>query len=87
LDAWFGSTGVEAGRRARLAMPEKKTGNGNCSEPVRMIGKENHPSSSKDDGEITGSFVEEKEYGVAFHYRKSDPDLAALRVRELASFW
>jgi trehalose 6-phosphate synthase/phosphatase len=35
---------------------------------------------------LPGSFVEEKEFGVAFHYRKSDPDLAILRVRELANF-
>ena len=33
---------------------------------------------------LPGSFVEEKEYALAWHYRKADVDLAALRTRELA---
>ncbi len=32
---------------------------------------------------LPGAFVEEKEYSLVFHYRKSDPAFAALRVREL----
>jgi trehalose 6-phosphate synthase/phosphatase len=35
-------------------------------------------------GRLPGSFVEEKEHTLAWHYRRSDPDLAALRARELA---
>jgi trehalose 6-phosphate synthase/phosphatase len=30
-----------------------------------------------------GSFIEEKEYSLAWHYRKCEPDLAALRIGEL----
>lgn len=30
-----------------------------------------------------GSFVEEKEFSLVWHYRKADPELAALRTREL----
>lgn len=30
-----------------------------------------------------GSFIEEKSYSLAWHYRKSDPDLATARVNEL----
>jgi len=30
-----------------------------------------------------GSFVEEKEYSLAWHYRNSDPDLAGIRVIEM----
>ncbi len=30
-----------------------------------------------------GSFVEKKEYSIAWHFRNADPDLALIRVREL----
>lgn len=30
-----------------------------------------------------GSFVEEKAYSLAWHYRKADPDMAEIRMREL----
>jgi len=32
---------------------------------------------------LPGSFVEEKEFALVFHYRKSDPELSVLRVSEL----
>ncbi|MBK7141775.1 MAG: bifunctional alpha,alpha-trehalose-phosphate synthase (UDP-forming)/trehalose-phosphatase [bacterium] len=32
---------------------------------------------------LPGAFVEEKEYSVAWHYRRSDPELAAIRAAEL----
>ncbi|HVS37927.1 MAG TPA: bifunctional alpha,alpha-trehalose-phosphate synthase (UDP-forming)/trehalose-phosphatase [Gemmataceae bacterium] len=32
---------------------------------------------------LPGAFVEEKEYALAWHYRRADPDLAALRTKEL----
>jgi trehalose 6-phosphate synthase/phosphatase len=32
---------------------------------------------------LPGALVEEKEFGIAWHYRRADPDLASLRVREL----
>ena len=35
---------------------------------------------------LPGAFVEEKEYSVAFHFRRCDPAFASLRVRELANF-
>jgi len=30
-----------------------------------------------------GSFIEEKDYSLAWHYRKCDPDFAAIRLSEL----
>ncbi|MFO7447123.1 MAG: bifunctional alpha,alpha-trehalose-phosphate synthase (UDP-forming)/trehalose-phosphatase [Ignavibacteriaceae bacterium] len=32
---------------------------------------------------LPGSFIEEKEFSVSWHYRKADPELSALRTREL----
>lgn len=32
---------------------------------------------------VPGSFIEEKEYSLAWHYRQSDPDLLALRLVEI----
>jgi trehalose 6-phosphate synthase/phosphatase len=32
---------------------------------------------------LTGSFVEEKEYSIAWHYRNSDPELGGQRAKEL----
>jgi len=32
---------------------------------------------------LPGAFIEEKESGLAWHYRRADPDLASLRVKEL----
>ncbi len=35
-------------------------------------------------GRLPGSFLEEKEYTLAWHYRRAEPDLAVLRAQELA---
>ncbi|MBI2849315.1 MAG: bifunctional alpha,alpha-trehalose-phosphate synthase (UDP-forming)/trehalose-phosphatase [Chloroflexi bacterium] len=35
---------------------------------------------------LPGSFVEEKEYSIAWHYRMADADLGSLRARELADY-
>jgi len=32
---------------------------------------------------LPGSFVEEKEYSLVWHYRRSDPELSSIRVKEL----
>ncbi len=32
-----------------------------------------------------GSFIEQKDYSLVWHYRKADPDFGAMRARELLS--
>ena len=34
---------------------------------------------------LPGAFVEEKEFSVVFHYREADPELAAIRLRDLTA--
>ncbi len=34
-------------------------------------------------GRLPGSFIEEKDFSLVFHYRKSDPEMANIRVNEL----
>jgi trehalose 6-phosphate synthase/phosphatase len=33
---------------------------------------------------LPGAMIEEKEFSVAFHFRQSDPEIASIRVKELA---
>lgn len=35
---------------------------------------------------VPGSFIEEKEYGLAWHYRKSNPELGQMRASELFDY-
>jgi len=35
---------------------------------------------------LPGSFIEEKEFSIAWHYRPCDPELASLRAKELVDY-
>lgn len=53
-------------------------------EPLRQDWKpEIHPILELYMDRTPGSFIEEKEYSLVWHYRQSDPDLAEQRVNEL----
>jgi len=41
------------------------------------------PLLRRSEERLPGSFIEEKEFALAWHYRDADPELAALRAREL----
>lgn len=34
-------------------------------------------------GRLPGSFIEEKDFSLVFHYRKADPEMASIRINEL----
>ncbi len=52
--------------------------------PLNVMWKENLlPIMELFADRLPGSFVEQKEYSLAFHYRQTDPDLASIRVKEL----
>jgi len=35
---------------------------------------------------LPGSFIEEKDFSLVFHYRRSDPELASIRIKEFVDF-
>lgn len=35
---------------------------------------------------LPGSFIEEKEFSLVFHYRTADPDLASIRVKQMTDY-
>ena len=52
--------------------------------PLNVMWKENLlPIMELFADRLPGSFVEQKEYSLAFHYRQTDPELASIRVKEL----
>jgi trehalose 6-phosphate synthase/phosphatase len=81
LENWFGSTnlGLIAEHGAWLKEEEWRV-----LEPVANQWKEQIRSILEMHVERTpGSFIEEKEFSLVWHYRKADPALASVRAREL----
>ena len=86
LDEWFGEVGVELAAEHGILFKENNS-KWKLLKPVRSQWKRKlMPVMLRMADKLPGSFVEEKEYSIAFHYRKCDPAFAALRVRELANF-
>ena len=83
LESWFGGTGIsmvaehgawicEKGRQWRSLKPLKNDWKPQLMQIVeRCVDR------------LPGAFVEEKEFAIVFHYRRSDPELSVLRVSEL----
>ena len=83
LDAWFGHLPVELVAEHGVFVKEKN-GSWRLIKPVRKNWKRKiYPVLNQFVEKLPGSFIEEKEYSLAFHYRKSDPLFAKLRVKEL----
>lgn len=83
LDHWFGDIAVSLVAEHGLFLREKSS-NWKMIRPVRRQWKASAMEMMLSYAEkLPGSLVEEKDYSLAFHYRRSDPALAALRVREL----
>jgi trehalose 6-phosphate synthase/phosphatase len=84
LETWFGTLGLslvaEHGVWARERGEDWTGGPPVCGDWKPKVGElmERYVDL------LPGAFVEEKEYTVAWHYRRADPDLATLRARELA---
>ncbi len=83
LDTWF--SGLDVALVAEHGVWIKEKGKKwRTIEPLRAEWKrEIRPIIELFVDRTPGSFLEEKEYSLVWHYRKTVPDLAAVRVREI----
>ena len=73
LSRWFGSTGVDiAAEHGSIYLPysEKRTGLPEVTPPAWKAGVK--ALMQKYTGQVAGSFIEEKDYTIAWHYRASE---------------
>jgi trehalose 6-phosphate synthase/phosphatase len=83
MEEWFGHLSINLVAEHGLCIKEKGK-NWKLIKPVRRHWKKNIFSIMTGYAQkLPGALVEEKDYSIAFHFRRSDPELASLRVREL----
>lgn len=81
LDRWFGKLKVGMVAEHGVWVKEKRW---KTIEPIRNDWKDKiRPILELHTDRTPGSFIEEKEYSLVWHYRKADPELGAVRAREL----
>jgi len=82
LERWFGSLNI--GMVAEHGVWIKREGVWEAIETLKSDWKrEIRPILELYTDRTPGSFIEEKDFSLAWHYRKVDPDLASIRAREL----
>jgi len=83
LESWFG--GIDVGLVAEHGVWIKEKGGGwETIETLTSEWKEEvHPILESWVDRTPGSFIEEKEFSLVWHYRKANPRLGELRAREL----
>ncbi len=83
LEKWFGGTGIGMVAEHGAWVCEKG-GAWHALKPLKNDWKHQIMQIvERCVDRLPGAFMEEKEFAVVFHYRKSDSELSALRVREL----
>lgn len=83
LQNWFGKLNIHLVGQHGMWIKEHG-GEWMVTEKLNNDWKENiRPVLEIHTSRTPGSFIEEKDHSLAWHYRKCDPDLAALRVGEL----
>ncbi len=83
LDNWFGDLKVGLIAEHGIWIKEKNKG-WEAIELLRNEWKEEiRPFLELYTDRTPGSFMEEKEFSLVWHYRKADPELASVRAREL----
>ncbi|MEP7169905.1 MAG: trehalose-phosphatase, partial [Bacteroidota bacterium] len=83
LNKWFGHLPIDLAAEHGLYIKEKNK-TWRLLKPIRKNWKKKIvPILHKYEEKLPGSFTEEKEYSVAFHYRKCEPAIAERRIQEL----
>ncbi|MCD6319901.1 MAG: bifunctional alpha,alpha-trehalose-phosphate synthase (UDP-forming)/trehalose-phosphatase [Candidatus Desulfofervidaceae bacterium] len=83
VEKWFGSLGIALIAEHGVWIKEKN-GTWEMIEPLQNDWKEEiKPVLETYVDRTPGSFIEEKEYSLVWHYRKADPELTLVRAREL----
>ncbi len=83
LHKWFGHLPLDFAAEHGLFIRERNKG-WQMLKPIRKNWKKKIlPILRKYEEKLPGAFTEEKEYSVAFHYRKAEPLFAATRLQEL----
>ncbi len=83
LDAWFGHLPIGLVAEHGVFVKEKDEA-WKLIKPVHKNWKRKlYPILNQFVEKLPGSFIEEKEYSLAYHFRKSDPLFSVLRVKEL----
>jgi len=81
LEKWFGNLNLGLIAEHGVWIKDKKW---EMIEPLKNDWKEQiKPILELYVDRTPGSFIEEKEFSLVWHYRKSDPELAEIRAREL----
>ncbi len=83
LGKWFGSLDIDMVAEHGVWL-KNKTGDWALIEPLMNFWKDEiRPILEVHVDRTPGSFIEEKEYSLVWHFRKSDVELASVRAREL----
>ncbi|OIP26258.1 MAG: bifunctional alpha,alpha-trehalose-phosphate synthase (UDP-forming)/trehalose-phosphatase [Dehalococcoidia bacterium CG2_30_46_19] len=86
LQSWFGMLNI-AMIAEHGAWIKEKGGDWRMIKPLRNDWKPQILSVLEIHADrLPGSFVEEKEFSLVFHYRKADPELASIRTKELTGY-
>ena len=83
LESWFGGLNVGLVAEHGVWIKEKSGGWETIETLTSEWKEEVHPILESWVDRTPGSFIEEKEYSLVWHYRKANPGLGELRAREL----
>lgn len=84
LTNWFGHLNINLVSEHGVWIREKKKETWKILKPMSNDWKEEiRPILELHVDRTPGSFIEEKEFSLVFHYRKADPEIGSIRVSEL----
>lgn len=86
LQTWFGMLDINMVAEHGAWLKEK---NGDWKMTAPLTSGWKHgilPTLETYADRLPGSFVEEKDFSIVWHYRSSDPELASIRVKELTDY-